>query len=103
MFATTCAPPQRKALTATLRQVKRRRQTLAGLSTTSPKQRTKAGARVGSSAAALRVKVSGLDCSNVQGERWCTLGIDLPLGSPQTIFVLRHGRVREVRILLTFP
>lgn len=47
-------------------------------------------------------KVAGLDCGDADAERWCTVGSGRPFGTPQTVFVLRRDRLREVRILLTF-
>jgi len=92
----------RRGIEAEFRRVKGQRLTLAGLSTTSSRLRTSGGARVGSSASALRARLSGLDCGDVQDQRWCTIGSGR-LGSRQTIFVLRNGRVREIRILVAFP
>ena len=94
----------RRKLVATFRRIKGKRLALAGISTTNTRQRTRHGGRVGLTAGTLRARVPGLDCrSNGGSERWCTLGASLPLGHPQTAFVLRKGRVREVSILITWP
>ncbi len=92
----------KREIVATFRQVKGKRKTLAGISTSSRKQSTRSGAKIGITESALRGKVAGLDCGGADAERWCTIGSGRPFGTPQTVFVLRRDRLREVRILLTF-
>ncbi len=90
----------RRRLVLKFRQLEDKGRRLTDISTTSPKRRTKGGARVGISEALLRKRVSGLDCFQMERQRWCTLGSGA--GRPQTIFTLRRNRVTEVRIILTF-
>ena len=64
---------------------------VTGLETTSPKERTARGARVGLTKAQLRARVSGLKCEPGH----CYLGAFLP-GKRVTDFFLRNGRVTRI-------
>jgi len=92
----------RRKIVASFRHVKSKRMTLAEISTTSRRQRTQSGARIGITESTLKEKVAGLDCGDADAERWCTIGRGLVHGKPQTVFVLRRDRLREVRIVLIF-
>ena len=92
-----------KGMTAEFRQTGAAKFELKGLFTTSAAQRTEDGAGVGSSEEEVTRAVDDLDCGpGDPGERWCTLDGDV-IGTPQTIFVMRTGKVVEVRVLETFP
>ena len=92
-----------RRLDAMFRHVDGHQFSLAGLFTTSPRQRTASGVRVGISERQLTRRLEGLDCGPTDpGQRWCTLGSGQD-GKRQTLFVVRKDRVTEVRILLAFP
>jgi hypothetical protein len=94
---------RKRGLTAEFRQVNGSRLSLAGVFTTSARHRTRSGGGVGSTERQLTGGLDGVHCGPTDpGQRWCTLGGGA-IGSPQTVFVLRRGRVTEVRVILTFP
>jgi hypothetical protein len=90
----------KRGLKAEFREVKGDRLTLAGIFTTSPRERTKSGVGVGTSEDVLRKKLSGLDCN--PEPNWCTLG-NGGIDSTQTIFAIKNGRVREAWVITAFP
>lgn len=77
------------------------RVSLDDIETTMSAHRTASGAGVASTEAELEASIDGLHCAPTNpGERWCTLG-PATNGSPQTVFVIRRGKVTAVRVLIT--
>jgi hypothetical protein len=94
---------RKSGLTAEFRRVKDGRVSLAGISTTSRGERTASGLGIDSTERELRRDLGAVQCISTDlGQRWCSIGKGA-LGSPETLFVLRRGRVTEVRVLITFP
>jgi hypothetical protein len=93
---------RRRSLVAEFREVRDGRLSLAGITTFSRRQRTESGIGVGSTEAELTREIDGADCGETDpGERWCTVGGG-GRDAAQTVFVLRRGKVTEVRVLITF-
>jgi len=91
-----------KGMTVELHRMGAGRFELKALFTTSAAQRTEAGAGVGSSLEEVTRAVDDIDCGREDpGERWCTLGGDA-IGDPQTVFMLRRGKVFKVVVIETF-
>jgi hypothetical protein len=92
-----------RRIDAMFRNVNTSRFSLAGVFTTSARQRSASGAQVGISERQLTRRLDGLDCGPTDpGQRWCTLGSGR-IGQRQTLFVVRKDRVTEVRIFIAFP